>query len=105
MDEVCEKSPADINVYYGKFSPLPNTNPQDSLQAYIVGTFTGEAATRDSKPFLITSNNIIVASGHTWVLDEYPKFFALVEPKYVKQQDWEPKAWLLSGQHCLGKVD
>ena len=104
MDEVCEKTPADINVYYGKLSPLPNTNPEDSLQAYVVGTFTGEAATRDSKPFLITSNNIIVASGHTWVLDEFPKFFALVEPKYVRQQDWEPKAWLLNGQQCLGKI-
>jgi hypothetical protein len=105
MEMVCEKSPADIKVYFGDFTALPNTSPQDTVQAYVVGTFTGGAAVKDSKPFLITSNGLIVASGNTWVLDKYPKFFALVEPKYVKQKDWKPKAWLLVGRQCLGEVE
>lgn len=60
---------------------------------------------KESRPLLITSNGLIVASGHTWVLNEYPKFFALVEPKYVKQRDWNPKAWLLEGRECFGAVE
>ena len=105
MELVCERSAADINVYFGDFKVLPNTKPEDTIRAYAKGTFTGKAAVKDSKPFLITSNGLIVASGHTWVLNEYPKFFALVEPKYVKQKDWNPKAWLLVGRQCLGKPE
>ena len=80
MATVCEKSAADINVYYGDFKALPNTNPEDSLRAFVKGTFTGNPASPDSKPFLITNGDLIVASGHIWVMDKYPKFFALVEP-------------------------
>jgi hypothetical protein len=105
MEVVCEKSTADINVYHGDFKVLPNTKPEDTIQAYVKGTFTGEAAVKESRPFLITSNGLIVASGHTWVLNEYPKFFALVEPKYVRQKDWNPKAWLLEGRECFGAVE
>jgi hypothetical protein len=105
MELVCEKTAANMNVYYGDFKALPNTKPQDSIKAYVKGTFTGKDAVKDSMPFLITNNGIIVASGHTWVLNEYPKFFALVEPKYVKQENWKPQAWLLVGDRCLGKIE
>jgi hypothetical protein len=94
-----------IKVNYENFNPLPNTNPQDALPAYVVGTFTGENVDTDSKPFLITSNGLIVASGNTWAWDIHPIFFALVEPKYVRQEDWNPKAWLLEGRECFGAVE
>jgi hypothetical protein len=105
MQLVCEKLSADIRVHYGGFTELPNSNPKDALRAYVVGTFTGKAAKMTSMPFLITSNGLIVASGNTWALNEQPKFFALVEPKYVKQKDWAPKAWLLDGDKCLGDFE
>jgi len=105
MQMVCEESDASIKVNYENFSALPNTNPRDSLQAYVVGMFTGENVVTDSKPFLITSNGLIVASGYTWVRDIYPIFFALVEPKYVKREDWNPKAWLLEDGLCLGATE
>ncbi len=102
MQMVCEKSVTSIKVNYEKFSALPNTNAKDTLQSYVVGTFEGENVVTDSKPFLITSNGLIVASGYTWVRDIHPIFFALVEPKYVKREDWNPKAWLLEDRLCLG---
>jgi hypothetical protein len=105
METVCEKSPTDITANYEDFSPLPNTNPQDALPAYVVGTFTGKNVVTDSKPFLITSNGLIVASGYTWAWDIHPIFFALVEPKYVKQKDWNPKAWLTEDRECFGAVE
>jgi hypothetical protein len=105
METVCEKSALSININYENFNTLPNTNPQDALPAYVVGTFTGDTVVTDSKPFLITSNGLIVASGNTWTHDTHPIFFALVEPKYVKQEDWNPMAWLLDGHQCLGKIE
>ncbi|MDX2416742.1 MAG: sulfatase-like hydrolase/transferase [Xanthomonadales bacterium] len=105
LETVCEKSAVSIKVNFEKFSELPNTNPQDSLPAYVVGTFSGEAVDTDSKPFLITSSGVVVASGHTWAWDIRPIFFALVEPKYVKQEGWDPKAWLLEDDLCLGEIE
>lgn len=105
METVCEKSALSINVNYENFNALPNTDPQDALPAYVVGTFTGETMATDSKPFLITSNGLIVASGYTWAWDIHPIFFALVEPKYVKQKDWNPKAWLLEDRECFGVAE
>jgi hypothetical protein len=105
MDTVCEKSAVSIKVRFDDFDTLPNTDPQVGIQAYVVGTFTGEHVVTDSKPFLITSNGLIVASGNTWAWDIHPIFFALVEPKYVKQADWNPRAWLLDGHQCLGVIE
>ena len=102
MDVVCEKSPLSINVNFENFTALPNTNPHNTIRAYVVGTFTGKAVVTDSRPFLITSNGLIVASGNTWAWDIHPIFFALVEPKYVKQKGWNPKAWLVKDRQCLG---
>ncbi len=105
MDAVCEKSAANMKVHFGDFKALPNTNPEDSIHAYIKGTFTGKDAVKNSMPFLITNNDLIIASGHTWVLNEYPKFFALVEPKYIRQENWKPEAWLIVGNRCLGEIE
>lgn len=102
MDVVCEKAPADIKVFFGKFSPLPNTRPETTVRAFIKGTFTGPAAVQESRPFLVTNDELIVASGYTWVMKEYPKFFALVEPKYIKQENWKPEVWLLNDRQCFG---
>ena len=55
---------------------------------------TGKAVTEESKPFLLTSQGLIVASGYTWWFNDRSRFFALVEPRYVKQPDWAPEAWL-----------
>jgi len=105
MQAACKKSAASIRVNYDNFTALPNADPQDTLEAYVVGTFTGETVTRDSKPFLITSKDLIVASGYTWAWSVSPIFFALVDPKYVKQEDWAPKAWIVEGSQCLGMVE
>jgi len=104
MGAVCEPSPASFSVHYDNFKPLPNTDPQDALEAYVVGSFEGDGVSTDSKPFLITNNGLIVASGYTWAWSTSPIFFALVEPKYVRQEEWNPKAWLVEGRQCLGMV-
>jgi len=105
MNLLCEKAAADFRVRYERFKPLPNTNPGDSLQAYVVGTFSGGGLTAESGPFLITSNDVIVASGSTWSWNEDPIFFALVEPIFVEQENWNPQAWLLEGRQCLGYLE
>ena len=38
-------------------------------------------------------------------IDIHPIFFALVEPKYVKQEDWNPKAWLIEDSQCFGVIE
>jgi len=105
MDLVCEKTASDIRVHYEKFTPLPNTDPQETIQAYVVGSFISKTIRNDSKPFLITNNDLIVASGMTWELNGQASFFALVEPALLKQENWNPNAWLLDGALCLGEVD
>lgn len=105
LEMVCEKSTANFKINYDKFKVLPNTDPQDALEAYVVGTFRGESIGTESRPFLITNNGLIVASGNTWSWDVSPIFFALVEPKFVRQKDWKPRAWLLDGNDCLGEVE
>ena len=74
MNVVCEQSPADFRVGYEGFNALPDTDPAKALQAYVVGTFSGGGISSDSKPFLITSNERIVASGSTWTWNEVPIF-------------------------------
>lgn len=105
MNVLCDKVPAEFRIGYSGFNPLPNTDPETTVQAYVVGTFSGDTLSSASKPFLLTSNDRIVASGDTWALNKDPLFFALVEPKYVKQPDWNPKAWLVSGDRCYGDSD
>ena len=105
MQTVCEKVAADIKVHYDKFTELPNSSPHDTVRAYVVGHFTGQAAFLDSKPFLITNNNSVIASGNTWELHGQPAFFALVEPKYIKQNNWQAKAWLVDGRQCFGEIE
>jgi hypothetical protein len=71
----------------------------------VVGHFTGQDAFLDSKPFLITNDNSVIASGNTWELHGQPAFFALVEPKYIKQKNWQAKAWLVDGRQCFGEIE
>jgi len=104
MDVVCDKLQADFRISYDEFKALPNTNPDKALQAYVVGAFSGGSVTPESTPFLITNNDIIVASGHTWSFSKNPIFFALAEPEYVKRENWNPQAWLVSGDHCFGNL-
>ena len=103
LASVCEPSDESIRVSIEGFSELPSTRPENSLPAYVVGTFSGEAAGVESKPFLISSNGLLVASGHSWILNEQNIFFALVEPQYVKQKSWDPEVWLLKDGVCLGR--
>ncbi len=99
---LCDQSATGIGVDFDGFHELPNTDPQQTIHAYVSGTFSGDEVAQTSKPFLITSNGIIVASGYTWLFNDRWQFFALVEPKYVKQADWAPQAWLVEGRECLG---
>jgi len=105
MAVICDRKAADFAVGYDGFKPLPNTDPGTALPAYVVGTFTGPGAPDESRPFLITSNEQIVASGHTWELNGRSIFFALVEPPYLRQDNWKPEAWLLAGHQCFGDLD
>ncbi|MCW8925530.1 MAG: sulfatase-like hydrolase/transferase [Xanthomonadales bacterium] len=104
MDVLCDKTDASFRISFDEFKPLPNTDPAKAVQAYVVGTFSGDSLSNASTPFLITSNDRIVASGHTWTWNTNPIFFALVEPEYVKQTGWKPKAWLVSGNQCYGDL-
>lgn len=105
LEVICNKTVADFNIGYDGFQALPNTDPTESLPAFVVGVFQNNPAANESRPFLITSNNRLVASGHTWVFRGNSVFFALVEPHFVKQEDWQPKAWLLQDQQCHGAAD
>jgi hypothetical protein len=102
MEAVCEKSSAGVRTIFSPFRKLKFARPENTVQAYINGKFTGASVSLDSKPFLITSNKLIVASGYTWAFNERSRFFALVEPKYIKQIDWAPRAWLVQEGKCLG---
>lgn len=102
MANLCEKSPSSIEVHFDGFNELPNADPQKTIRSFVSGVFAGDNVTPASKPFLITSNDLIVASGHTWLFNDRWLFFALVEPKYARQADWTPKAWLVEGRECLG---
>jgi len=102
INTICEESPAKIRFRIQEFHELPNTRPQDRLGAYVGGIIFGQDTPADSQAFLITSNGIIVASGYTWKLKNRPQFFALVEPKFVKQADWAPRIWLIDGGKCSG---
>jgi hypothetical protein len=105
MDLVCEKTASDIRVHYEKFTPLPNSDPRETIQAYVVGSFIDKPITGKSEQFLITNNDLIVASGATWMLNGQPNFFALVEPDYVGASRWQPKAWLLEDGLCFGTLE
>ena len=104
LESVCSKSAADFSIGYDAFKPLPNSDPAKAIPAYVVGTFNGGSARNNLTPFLLTSNDLIVASGHTWSWNETPIFFALVEPKYVRQDDWQPEAWMLRDGLCIGAI-
>ena len=104
MDTVCDNVDPGLNVRYEEFTDLPNSNPTKALPAYVVGTFNGRSMIQESQPFLITSNDLVVASGNTWTLNDRPIFFALVEPVFVRQEDWNPKAWLVEGRECFGEI-
>ena len=103
METLCEKLSASIKVHFDGFNELPNADPQKTVHSFVSGAFAGDNVSPASKPFLITSNGLIVASGHTWLFNDRWLFFALVEPKYVKQADWAPQAWLVEGGECLGR--
>jgi len=102
MDVVCEKHPTRIRPAFGAFRPLSTASTETAIPAYVTGKCTGAAVTLDSKPFLITSQGLIVASGYTWAFNDRSRFFALVEPKIVKQSDWDPRAWLVEEGKCMG---
>ncbi len=102
METICDQSSANIEVDFDGFRELPNTDPEQTVRAFVSGVFSGDAIAQTSKPFLITNSGSIVASGYTWLFNEKWLFFALVEPKYVKQADWTPKVWLVEGNQCLG---
>jgi len=101
MTAVCEPVSADVNFALDGFTPLPNSNPDTTIKAFVSGHFAGKDVADQSNSFLITSNDKIVASGDTWKFNDHWLFFALVEPEYVKQADWAPKIWLLRGTQCL----
>ncbi len=103
MQVVCKESVTGVEAHLDGFSKLPNTRPEQTIRAFVAGAFSGEEVPASSTPFLITSQGRIVASGDTWLFNDRWLFFALVEPGYVRQADWAPKAWLVDGQRCLGK--
>lgn len=101
MSVVCEPVSADVQFNFDGFKPLPNSNPDTTIKAFVSGHFSGKDVEDKSTPFLITSNNKIVASGNTWEFNDMWLFFALVEPVYVRQAHWAPSVWLLNGNQCL----
>ena len=103
MSVVCEPGSADVKFHFDGYKPLPNSNPETTIRAFVSGKFVGKDVKDQSTPFLITSNGKIVASGSTWKFNNGWLFFALVEPVYAKQADWAPKAWLLEGDRCLSR--
>ncbi len=102
LSKVCKRAMADVKVHFSAFHALPGTREEDTVHAYVAGYFGGADAPADSQPFLISNKGVIVASGYTWAFNDQPQFFALVEPKYVKQPGWSPRVWLLRGHECLG---
>ena len=102
MKAVCERASSKVRVTFDPIRELTNAGLENILPAYVSGRFSGKDLTLDSETFLITSNGVIVGSGYTWAFNELPRFFALVEPKYVRQADWSPEAWLVKEGSCLG---
>lgn len=100
---VCERVSKKTRVSFDAFRAIENASKEQIVPAFVSGKFTGAKVPLDSMPFLITSREVIVGSGFTWAFNERARFFAMVEPKYVRQENWSPKAWLVAGSECMGQ--
>jgi hypothetical protein len=63
---VCEPVETAVRYRMAKFKPLPNTDPERLVPAFVNGVVTGKALRDESFPFIITDRDLIVGSGYTW---------------------------------------
>ena len=102
LDSLCKPGPSGIRSVSGQNKPLPGAEDDVIVPAFVTGRFDGDLADDQNYPFVITVDDIIVASGETWQLRGNQLYFAMVEPKYITETDWSPKAWLYTPAACLG---
>jgi len=104
LDSLCSEQSAGIRYAMSSVNPLPIASDEDYLPAFVSGTLAGEVAGEAPLPFVITQDNIIVASGESWYLRGIHHFFALVEPKFINRADWAPQPWVISGNVCKSEA-
>jgi hypothetical protein len=101
VGKICQSLNAGLTINIEGFSKLPGDANSQSIPAFIAGSIQGHETTSTSVPFIISNNDLVVASGHTWEFNGGPLFFALVEPRLVKQSAWRPKVWLVKEGECF----
>lgn len=102
LERLCTSTPSPVRVVFDQNKPLPGTENEIFIPAFVTGRFTGEVPEDRPYPFVLTVDDIIVASGETWQLRGNRLFFAMVEPRYITDVNWPPDAWLYTTEACLG---
>jgi hypothetical protein len=103
LSSVCGEVIRDINVHLDGPNELPRTLPENRVNLFVSGTFSGNAVNASPMPFIITDQETIVASGTSWTFNGKPLFFALVEPALLDSNDWSPEVWWVENGQCHGQ--
>ena len=102
LEQLCTPANSNIRSVPGQNNPLPGAEDEVLIPAFVTGRFDGELPEDKPYPFVITVNNIIVASGETWQLRGSQLYFTMVEPKIVNAANFNPQAWIYTPDACLG---
>ena len=103
LSSVCGEIIRDINVHLDGPSKLPRTLPENAVNLFVAGTFSGNSVDAAQLPFIISDQETIVASGTSWAFNDKPLFFALVEPALLNNNDWSPEVWQVKNGQCHGQ--
>jgi hypothetical protein len=103
LSSVCSEVIRDVNVHLDGPNELPRTLPENTVNLFVSGTFSGNAVNASPMPFIITDQETIVVSGTSWTFNGKPLFFALVEPALLDSNDWSPEVWWVENGQCHGQ--
>lgn len=105
LESVCAPQKASVRFRFSNAKPMPQAKPDQFVPAFVAGTVSGPQIPQESRPFVVSSNEVVVASGMTWYFRDNWRFFALIEPSWVKHEDWAPEIALVADGRCLQESD
>lgn len=103
LSSVCSEIIRDINIHLDGPNELPRTLPENTVNVFVSGAFSGRGVDASQLPFIITDQETIVASGTSWAFNGKPLFFALVEPALLDNNHWSPEVWRVEHGQCHGQ--
>ena len=90
----------DLHKAAMKLLKAVNTHPEDFLPAFVAGRVSGRDLPDETLPFVVTANQIILASGMTWKRDANWFYYTLLQPKWVAGPEFSPQVALVVGAEC-----